>query len=149
MLERVSEWQVYRGWAGPPSCASVALRRRLPRITPIFGEFGTNSGWSIGLSIGLRPADYCLSVLLFRGYHMGAARMPEDWSDPCYVWVAITCHPNAKTKRPDGCLTLSSLNLPLPSSSTTSRELLLQFSTCSEWKWFDVSEKLKKMTMYW
>ena len=29
-------------------------------------------------------------------------------------------------------LTLSSLNLPLWSSSTTSRELLSQFSTCSE-----------------
>ena len=28
-------------------------------------------------------------------------------------------------------LTLSSLNLPLSSSSTTSRELLSQFSTCS------------------
>ena len=29
-------------------------------------------------------------------------------------------------------LTLSGLNLPLPSSSTTSRELLSQFPTCSE-----------------
>ena len=35
-------------------------------------------------------------------------------------------------------LTLSSLNLPLSSSSTTSRELLSQFSTCSGWRWFDV-----------
>ena len=26
----------------------------------------------------------------------------------------------------------------LPSSSTTSRELLSQFSTCSGWRWFDV-----------
>ena len=41
------------------------------------------------------------------------------------------------------------LNLPLSSSSTTSRELLSQFSTCSEWRWFEVSEKLKKITMYW
>ena len=46
-------------------------------------------------------------------------------------------------------LTLSSLNLPSSSSSTTSRELLSQFSTCSGWKWFDVGEKSKKITMYW
>ena len=45
-------------------------------------------------------------------------------------------------------LTLSSLHLPLSSSSTTSRELLSQFSTCSEWKWLEVGEKFKKMTMY-
>ena len=32
-------------------------------------------------------------------------------------------------------LTLSILNLLLSSSSTTSRELLPQFSTCSGWKW--------------
>ena len=35
-------------------------------------------------------------------------------------------------------LTLSGLNLPLSSSSTTSRELLSQFSTCSGWRWLDV-----------
>ena len=35
-------------------------------------------------------------------------------------------------------LTLSILNLPLSSSSTTSRELLSQFSTCSGWRWLDV-----------
>ena len=33
-------------------------------------------------------------------------------------------------------LTLSSLNLPLSSSTTTSSELLSQFSTCSGWRWF-------------
>ena len=46
-------------------------------------------------------------------------------------------------------LTLSSLNLPLSSSSTTSRELLSQFSTCSEWKWVEVGEKLMNHPMYW
>ena len=46
-------------------------------------------------------------------------------------------------------LTLSSLDLPLSSSSTTNRELLSQFSTCSGWKWFDVGEKLKKLAIYW
>ena len=46
-------------------------------------------------------------------------------------------------------LTLSGLNLPLSSSSTTSRELLSQFSTCSEWRWFEMVEKIKKIAMYW
>ena len=46
-------------------------------------------------------------------------------------------------------LTLSDLNLPLSSSSTTSRELLSQFSTCSEWRWLDLSWKLKKIVKYW
>ena len=45
-------------------------------------------------------------------------------------------------------LTLSILSLPLSSSSTTSRELLSQFSTCSGWRWFDVGVELKKITMY-
>ena len=45
-------------------------------------------------------------------------------------------------------LTLSSLNLPLSSSSSTSRELLSQFSTWSGWRWFDVGDKLKKIIMY-
>ena len=35
-------------------------------------------------------------------------------------------------------LTLSSLNLPLSSSSSTSRELLSQFPTCSGWRCFEV-----------
>ena len=47
------------------------------------------------------------------------------------------------------CLTLSGLNFPLSSSSTTSRELLSQFLTCSGWRWFDVGEKVKKNAMYW
>ena len=46
-------------------------------------------------------------------------------------------------------LTLSSLNLSLSSSSTTSRELLSQFSTCSEWRWLEVGEKVKKIVLYW
>ena len=45
-------------------------------------------------------------------------------------------------------LTLSGLNLSLSSSSTTSRELLPQFSTCSGWRWLEVDDKLKKITMY-
>ena len=34
-------------------------------------------------------------------------------------------------------------------SSTTSRELLSQFSTCSGWRWLEVSEKLEEIAMYW
>ena len=44
-------------------------------------------------------------------------------------------------------LTLSSLNLPLSSSSTTSRELLSQFSTCSEWRWLIVGGKWKNVLL--
>ena len=44
------------------------------------------------------------------------------------------------------CLTLSSLNLPLSSSSTTSRELLSQFSTCSGWRWFEVGKNVRKLS---
>ena len=40
-------------------------------------------------------------------------------------------------------LTLSILNLSLSSSSTTSRELLSQFSTCSGWRCFEVGGKNK------
>ena len=36
----------------------------------------------------------------------------------------------------------------LSSSFTTSRESLSQFSTCSEWRGFDVGEKVKKIAMY-
>ena len=36
----------------------------------------------------------------------------------------------------------------LSSSSTTSRELLSQFSTCSGWRWFNVVKKLKKIAMH-
>ena len=36
----------------------------------------------------------------------------------------------------------------LSSSSTTSRELLSQFSTCSGWKWFEEGGQSKKITMY-
>ena len=36
----------------------------------------------------------------------------------------------------------------LLSSSTTSRELLSQFSTCRGWRWFDVFWKLNKNSMY-
>ena len=45
--------------------------------------------------------------------------------------------------------TLSGLNLPLSSSSTTSRKLLSQFSTCSGWRCLEDGDKLSKIAMYW
>ena len=48
----------------------------------------------------------------------------------------------------EALLTLFSLSLPLSSSSTTSRELLSQFSTCSGCRGLDVVSKLKKIAMY-
>ena len=63
-------------------------------------------------------------------------------------WCSLTVGKHSESKSPP-CLTLSNLNLPLSSSSTTSRELLPQFSTCSGWRWYDVVEKWKKIAMYW
>ena len=66
-----------------------------------------------------------------------------------YTWPFISRHRRKYTPlKRCNYLTLSSLNLPLSSSPTTSRELLSQFSTCSGWRWFEVGEKLNKMTMY-
>ena len=59
------------------------------------------------------------------------------------------CRPKYQYRICMQLLTDSSLNLPLSSSSTTSRELLSQFSTYSGWRWFEVSEKLKRIAMYW
>ena len=44
----------------------------------------------------------------------------------CICYIITSIHPGTTSP-----LTLSSLSLPLSSSSTTSRELLSQFSTCS------------------
>ena len=41
-------------------------------------------------------------------------------------------------------LTFSILNLP----STTSRELLSQFSTCSGWRWLEVGDKWKNILLF-
>ena len=40
------------------------------------------------------------------------------------------------------------LNLLLLSSSTTSKEFLSQFSTCSGWRWLEMGKKSKKIAMY-
>ena len=53
--------------------------------------------------------------------------------------VTHTCQELQKyVRRTTSELTLSSLKLPLSSSSSTSRELLSQFSTSNGWRWFDV-----------
>ena len=64
-----------------------------------------------------------------------------------FVAAIISIPANSK-RWSNASLTLSGLNVPLPSPSTTSRELLSQFSTCSGWRWFEVGGKLKKITMY-
>ena len=46
-------------------------------------------------------------------------------------------------------LNLSSLNIPLSSSSTTSRKLLLHSLLVVDEDGFDVGEKVKKIAMYW
>ena len=74
----------------------------------------------------------------------------NDCSDKINV-TYLLCHlsvqadPPSLRRWPNGPIsTLSSLNLPLSSSSTTNRELLSQFSTCSEWRRLAVGENLKK-----
>ena len=56
--------------------------------------------------------------------------------------------PSINPLSPHDALTLSSLSLPLSSSSTTSRELLSQFPTCSGWKWLKVGDKCKNILLF-
>ena len=89
----------------------------------------------------------------------------EIWLSHFFTWLNVDKHPTSyatltqcryntlttgwRSGTLDQLLTLSSLSLPLSSSSTTSRELLSQFPTCSGWRWFDVAEKVKKISMHW
>ena len=74
----------------------------------------------------------------------------KDWHQSTYLndthGISSVCAYRIKKK--NLVLTLSVLNLTLSPSSTTSRELLPQFSTCSGWRWLEVGDKLKKITMY-
>ena len=65
-------------------------------------------------------------------------KIGEISNDLKHAWNRINTVPAAQVLT----LTLWSLNLPLSSSSTTSRELLSQFSACSGWRWFEVGEKM-------
>ena len=75
-----------------------------------------------------------------------------DWSGPpLLVWKHTKQQHVRDRKReynimdnPLIVLILSSLNLQWSSSSTTSRELLSQFSSCSGWRWFWVGGKIKE-----
>ena len=66
----------------------------------------------------------------------------------CQTWRHMTLSQYWFNKLP-ASKTVSGLNLPLSYSSTTSRELLSQFSTWSGWKRFDVVYELKKIAMSW
>ena len=92
------------------------------------------------------PPEWHVEVWRMRGQAdpwwvnvMGHLTQLESCSFETWMWT---------NPRPPPCgrvaLTLPSLNLPLSSSTTTSRELLSQFSTCSGWRWLDVGEKVKK-----
>ena len=75
-----------------------------------------------------------------------SARFKKSWPPFCQIWsFLLTC--GWEFQLNNWQLTLWSLNLPLSFSSTTSRELLSQFSTCSGWSLFDVVSKLKKIAM--
>ena len=96
--------------------------------------------------MGLRPMCICNS---FNG---GIVWFIKNYALPNWSWISLS-----RPRTSSGwklltfmySLTPSTLNLPLSSSSTTSRELLSQFSTCSGWRWFGEGAKLKKIAMYW
>ena len=71
--------------------------------------------------------------------------------DCCACWVLVAnfwaTHYSFTSKRQttvDYHSSISSLNLPLSFSSTTSLELLSQFSTCSRSKWLESGWQIKK-----
>ena len=85
------------------------------------------------------------TVLNWHSSRVGQHTKRDSLSIPALAVVYVfslhryTCNTVRPREQRNMCyLTLSGLNLPLSSSSTTSRELLSQFPTCSGWRWFDV-----------
>ena len=68
-----------------------------------------------------------------------------NWCVIVWSMIFILFYNDRFTSHCNNSLTLSSLNLPLSFSSTTSRKLLSQSSTCSGWRWPEVGDKLKKL----
>ena len=93
---------------------ATSLSRRLPKIFNLYEWEGKKHFVSLKLNgqCGARTRDFRPSKQ-----------------------VALT---TALEDPPFSTLPISSLQFPLSSSSTTSRELLSQFSTCSGWRWLDV-----------
>ena len=56
-----------------------------------------------------------------------------------FQWQSTTQWPTLN------CLNPFKSEFTIVISSTTSRELLSQFSPCSGWRWFDVVDKLRKL----
>ena len=72
---------------------------------------------------------------------------PPDWNNVLH-YNLYQSNEDVKNVYTECVLTLWSLSLPLSSSSTTSRELLSQFSTCSGWKWLEVGDKWKNILLF-
>ena len=70
----------------------------------------------------------------------------ENYSDLSNLRRIIlkSCWSESKFSIKRCCLILSSLKLPLSSSSTTSRDLI---SICSGWRWLEVGGKRKKISL--
>ena len=95
-------------------------------------------GWSSDLTtksqknkLKFSPTWSCVSIL--------GPTIPGGWDYLC------SFRPNICKS---WCLTLSSPSLLLSSSSTTSRKLMSQFSTCSGWRWLDVGDEWKNILLF-
>ena len=91
-------------------------------------------------SIGLKAKLYntfdseCVKALLRPLWSM----REEVYPDSIMFVIEIDISYLPLYKVPDRPTSLSSMNLPLSFSASTSRELLSQFSTCIGWKWLEV-----------
>ena len=115
-------WGPFPSHAGLFSCECdwyLAIESEWPRA--VFGF--TNQFW--------------LTLYYMQWLYVGTI----SWSlcEPMMVW----CWASVADAGP--ILTLSCLNFPLSSSSTTSRELLSQFSTCSGWRWLEEGGRGRKL----
>ena len=92
-------------------------------------------------NLGIDTSSYVqISVILAEIWHKIKLSVLAGHFVPVYLfWKILSRVPSYnRLYNVIWSLTLSSLSLPLSTSSTTSRELLPQFSTCSGWRWFDV-----------
>ena len=74
-------------------------------------------------------------------YHVGPTVKPTLAQRPMFAGYNYGPFNEFGSNQAPVSPTLSTLNLPLSYSSSTGRELLSQFSTCSEWIWLEVGDK--------
>ena len=99
------------------------------------------------LKIDISKIDLCHELSIYHNYfiHFSDICMVSNLFQPLQHWNIFVWTMDTK-----GFFQFNPFksDFTLSSSSTTSLELLSQFSTCSGWRWFDVGEKVKKIAMY-